>query len=229
MIRGILAILSFSQISLAREQEDILPITYEPDHLVPLKSDTPVWSVRYMETLRPQLNLNAPFFARVLILPSSEGESCLRLHGDESDMDITKSTQFFLTSYQADKSIWYAMQENNDARKHGKVTVGVSSTPVSKAFAKRLRAIWDQMLSQTRQPEKPNPANDGVIYEFSTPERSGQTWSPRANNSPKLFVNLTQSLHRYCKAPPVDRPGVMKSLELHILALERYLEKHPVK
>jgi len=229
LIHGAFAIISLSPISLADEQEKIHPGRYEPDHLIPLRDNPADWNSPYMQALRPRLKLDATFFARVVIRPSFDGETCLRLHSNDGETDIAKPSKFFLTSYQADKSIWYAMPGNNDAGKQGEVTVEVSSAPVSGDFARRLRTIWDQMLSRTRPPEKPNSGTDGVTYEFSTPEHSGETWSPWENNAPRHFANLSHSLIRYCQAKPTDRAGAFKSVEFQVSAIEKYLKEHPVK
>lgn len=202
---------------------------YEPDHLVLVGNVSEGWEIRYDKALRPQLKLDATFFARVVFRPSFSGESCLRLHGNDGESDISKARKFFLTCYEADKSIWYSLPENSNDGKKGEVKVAVWSAPVSGAFAKRMRAIWDQMLARTQPPDKPNTGLDGETFEFATPGHSGQTWSPMQRKSPALFVELCRSLADYCKAAPERRERLMEGVGQHAKVLEDYLKEHPVK
>ncbi len=222
------SVIAILTISTAIAEEQIFPGLYEPDHLVPLVPDAPRHD-RYNDALQTQLKLNATFFTRMILLPSFEGESCLRLHGNDGDTDISKSSKFFLTYYLADKNIWQSMSENSDEKKQSEVTVEVSSAPISKGFALRLHAIWDQMLARTKPPEKVNTGLDGETIEFATSKGSGKTWSPMERRSPRLFVELGQSLIEYCKAKPENRGRVMQSVEEHATSLENYLKAHPVK
>lgn len=108
------AIAIFS-ISPSFSQDHPFPGIYEPDHLVPLDPNPGDWHVRYMNVLGAQLKLNAAFFARMILKPSFDGESCLRLHGND-ETEILKSDKFFLTCYEADQNIWYAMPENSSEK-----------------------------------------------------------------------------------------------------------------
>ncbi len=203
-------------------------IPYEPDHLIPVRDGTEAWKTSYSAALRAQLRLEATFFARMVISPAFDGESCLRLHGPEGEPDITKVRQFFLTSYQADQSIWETLPES-EQRKPGPVIVSVSSAPVPAAFARRLLAIWDEMLARTSPPAKPSTVLDGVSYEFSTPEHTGMTYNPMQRLSPQLFTELGRSLMSFCAAKPEHRARLLQSAKQHATVLENYLKAHPVK
>ncbi len=201
---------------------------YEPDHLIPLRDGTEAWETSYSAALRVQLRLDATFFARMVISPSFDAESCLRLHGPEGELDITKVRKFFLTSYQADQSIWETLPEN-EQRRPGPVIVSVSSAPVSTAFARRLLAIWNEMLARTCPPEKPSTVLDGVSFEFSTPKHTGMTYNPMQRLSPRLFTELGRSLMDFCAAKPDHRARRLESAEQHATDLENYLKAHPAK
>lgn len=202
-------------------------VRYEPDHLVPVRNDSQESRVRYDKALQTQLKLDATFFARAIFRPSFSGESCLRLHGQDGESDISKARKFFLTYYEADKNIWYSLSEKSDDKKQ--VKVAVWPAPVSEAFAKRMRAVWDQILARTRPPDQANTGVDGETFEFATPGHSGKTWSPMQRKSPALFVSLSRSLVDYCKAAPEKRERLMKVVEEKAMVLEDYLKEHPVK
>jgi hypothetical protein len=218
------AIIGGSAVALA--QDDPYPGLYEPDHLVPPRGGPVDLESPYRKALRRYLKLDASFFAR-MVSNCDPGEICLRLHGPDGVSDISKTKKFFLTSYEANKSIWESIQERGVYRKPGEILVTVSSAPVPEAFAKRLRDIWDQMLSRVRPPEKPNNGFDGTTYEFATPERLGTTWSPMKRLSPRLMVEFSWSLAAYCKVKPDRRPVLRRELEQQMAILENYLRENP--
>ncbi len=212
----------------AQEQPHQRP--YEPDHLIPERALAEAHDQSYDVALRENLRLDATFFARMVILPSFDGESCLRLHGPEGESDITKASRFFLTSYQADQSIWKTLpQQSDEYRKPGPVIVSVATAPLPAAFARRLRAIWDEMLARSCPPDSPNMTLDGVSYKFSTPKQTAVATNPRQRMSPVLLTELGRSLMQYCEAKPEDRTRRMKSAEQHATVLENYLKIHPAK
>ena len=121
------------------------------------------------------------------------------------------------------------LPENRDDGKKGEVKVAVWSAPVSETFAKRMRAIWNQMLTRTRPPDKPNSGVDDETIEFATPGHTGETWTPMQRKSPAFFGELGRSLAKYCMAAPEKRAPLMEVVEQRAKVLEDYLRDHPVK
>jgi hypothetical protein len=203
---------------------------YHPDHLVPANPNPGDWKVRYIEALRKQINLDSPFFVRMVEMPSFEGESSLRLSATNGTRDITKVDAFVLTFYQADTSIWYSMPENNQEKIRKQVVVSVKSAPLPKATALRVHAVWERMIQRVRKPEQPDSTLDGVSYEFATQSGMGESHNPGWNRqSPDRLVALGQSLKRYCEVKASQRKSSLEMIEIHLRSLEEYLDGHPMK
>ncbi len=203
---------------------------YHPDHLVPVDPNPADWHVRYTEALSKQLNLHSPFFIRMLELPSFEGESSLRLSGKNGEKEITKINEFILTLYEADKSIWYSLPENNEEKIQKPVVVAVKSASIPKPVALRLHAVWEKMIQRTRAPKQPDTTLDGVTYEFATKTGKGEARNPKSNGlSPGRLVALGYSLKNYCEVNASQRAGSLEMIEIHLKSLEKYLDEHPVK
>jgi hypothetical protein len=206
-------------------QKNTRVVSREPDHLVPVDPNP----AGYVELLRKQLKLDSSFFARMVVMPSFEGESSLRLHGKEGELDINKVTNFFLTCYTADKSIWESMPENNEEKKIRPIIVSVTTAPIPAATARRISEIWEKMLSRTHAPEMKNTGCDGVTIEFATTKARGETWTPTERKSPLLLEELGRSLVDYCGVKPDRRGELIKQIEAQMDILDTYLKEHPAK
>jgi len=201
----------------------------EPDHLTPVDPYQEDLHAKYINLLSSKLKLNSNYFARMVIRPSFSGESAIRIHGQADDRDIEKTSKFLITYTFAEKSIWYAMAENNEEKKEQTVEVTTIIADIPALFAQRLCELWKKMLLRSRIPSDPILGLDGVRIEFSTPLGYGETWTPQQRKSPLLFVQLGESLIRYCKAKPKHREQLLKEAEQMAENLENYLEENPLK
>jgi len=200
---------------------------HEPDHLIPVDPYPDDWSVRYANQLRERFGLDSTFYFRMLVRPSFDAEYSVSLIGDERHYPwkIDSDTKLTMKYVVADKSIWYAMPDNNDEKKQKDVNVTIQTTEIPMALALRLIELWDQMLLGTRYSSPDIGGLDGATYEFAMWQRYGETWSPHHQKSPLLFVELGESLVDLCKAPPANRDFAVKKVEEKAAKLETYLKQ----
>lgn len=199
---------------------------HEPDHLNPVHPYRSDLSVRYANQLRERFGLDSHFYFRMLVRPSFDAEYAVSLSGDERyhPWKIDSDTKLTLKYVVADKSIWFAMPDNNDEKTQKDVNVTVQTTEMPMALALRLIELWDHMLQGTRY--SPDVGGlDGVTYEFAIWQRFGETWSPHHQKSPLLFVELGESLVELCNAPPENRDFAVKKVEEKAVKLETYLKQ----
>ena len=208
---------------------DAAPKGHEPDHLVPVNPYPGDWHVRYSSQIRSLFKLDPFFFAQMVVRPSFSGEYAIRLHGTNTDNEITTTEKFFLTYSIASKNIWYSMPGHNDQKKQQNVTIAVTTVEFPKPLATRIHQLWKQMLLRTHYSEQDTDGLDGTTFEFAIWSAYGKTWSPDERKSPLLFIELGDSLIEYCKAPPVKRPAAMKIIEKKAEQLEKYLNDHALK
>ncbi|MGJ8656243.1 MAG: hypothetical protein ACSHX6_07320 [Akkermansiaceae bacterium] len=198
----------------------------EPDHLVPVNPYPGDWSVRYSDQLRKRFGLDSVFYFRMLVCPSFSAEYSVSLAGeDDNPWDVAGAKKLTLKYAIADKSIWYAMPENNGKNEQREVKVTVLTTDLPKALGIRLYDVWDRMLRATRYPLGDHSGLDGVTYEFSMWCRYGEIWSPAQRKSPLLFAELGESLIRLCKATPKTRDGALGQVMVKLEQLETYLNR----
>ena len=197
-----------------------------PDHLVPPTLNTEDYQVSYHNQLKANLRLDAPCLALMLVKPSFESEYSLLLQGDGNTASIKDSKSFSLTLTKAVGSIWESMPWNNDDEKQRKVTVKISTAPISPALAARMHGLWNRMISRAHKPTHPNTTFDGVSYEFATAIGRGEAQNPSQRNSPALLTDLGECLVQYCQAPEEEREEILKEINKAADALETYLKEH---
>jgi len=174
----------------------------------------------------------------MVVRPSFHSEYVVRLHGTKEDNHFTTTNQFFLTYSIADTAIWYSMPWNSDKRRQEKVKISSITAEIPKALAIQIQQLWEQMLLRTRYREQDVISSrevervigtDGVTYEFAVWNACGKTWSPEERMSPRLLVELGESLVAYCRIASGERPAAMKEIENKAVQLEQYLNDHPFK
>ncbi|MEO6786095.1 MAG: hypothetical protein ABI318_08175 [Chthoniobacteraceae bacterium] len=167
----------------------------------------------------------------MVVTPSFSGEYAVRLHGAKGDRKIETAEKLFLTYSAADKNIADSMPLNRQLEKdkrQQKVKITEKTVEFPKPLATRVMQLFERMIQQTSYGVDEEGA-DGTTYEFGIWRAYGETWSPRENTSPQLFVELGESLISYCKAAPADRPAGEKEIENKAAQLEKYLNEHPAK
>lgn len=198
----------------------------EPDHLAPVNPYPGDWHLPYTTLLRSKLKMDAPYFARMVMMPSFAGESVVRLHGSEKDREISETEKIFLTYSHAEQNLWYSMPENNEEKVQKDVKITTTTVSFPKADAMRLLSLWNRMILRTRVRAEETHLLDGTTFEFATQRGYGETSSPRERHSPLLFVELGGSLIDYCKSEPEKRKAQLKEIESKADELERYLNVH---
>ena len=81
-------------------------------------------------------------------------------------------------------------------------------TPIDRALAGRIIALWKTMLMQTRYRDPPWMGLDGADYAFAMgvgfSPMTGHIWSPREGTNPGRLVAISLAMYEVCKAPAKD-------------------------
>lgn len=217
-------VLSALALSFSPGQAELSPDHKEPDHLVPVRMSWDEYDLR----LRGLFRLDAPFYLEMISLPAFNRESVMRLHGGpEQPKNMADCEKLFITYTEPNRSIYYAMAENNDARKADRVFMSSRTIEFPKALGLRVLKLWERVLKRTRHPKEPLDGFDGITIEFATPQRRGKVWTPMLPQSPQLLLWVGCSMERYCKSLPWDRKAKLREVEKAAAVLETYLDTHP--
>jgi hypothetical protein len=217
--------------SAARESEagEGVALHRTPDHLQPVDPYPQDYSIAYTKRLAKYLDLSAPYLARMSVRPSFDAEYLMRINGPPEDDTEYASKEFFVSCTVSDKSIWYAMPENNDEKKQKPINPESSKAPLPSETARKVCGLWDEMIFRTRYSRELNSGLDGTTIEFASPRGHGEAWTPSAGTSPALLWDLGEKLVAYCKAPADDREKLLKTVNESAGKLESYLKQRPEK
>lgn len=178
------------------------------DHLI---SETWPPSPDYVRLLKKRLLLTPGNCARMLIMPSAEGESAISVYSKNSS-DLGKG--FYVTYTQAARNIWYEREYISKKP----VPVKRIDAPIASTAALAVCTAWKEMLSRARPYDREPPLLiDPTIVQFSvdngrsSAERGELPWKP-GKHTESLF-KLGKLLVTYCEAEARQRGKISRQIE----------------
>lgn len=99
------------------------------------------------------------------------------------------------------------------------VPIEVNQCFIDHHLTRRLVAVWDHMLQQTRYPEQGGPGLDGVTYHFSNGTMAGTTWSPDSDTAPGKLVEVGYALRKLIQADESAKESAVVHLDRCLDAL----------
>lgn len=210
-------------------KENKHPESTEPDHLIPLAPLKSDGYGAYVERLMEVFQLRDDAAPRMLVRPTLRAEYVLRLLDEKASPERGRTDLWVLSCGMADTNIWYSKAENNSAKVEKPVSVTTQKAVIPATLGRRLQGLWSKMLQRTQKDEGSRTGSGGITYEFSMGGKSGKISAPQERRSPRLFVELGESLVSYCQTPEADRAVVLASIQEKTAALEEYLQVRAVK
>lgn len=196
-----------------------------PDHLIPIDRITEDWAFAYEKQLKKYLNLDASYLVRMIVRPSFDAEYTVSVYGDSDSYEISASKEFFVSYTVVNRNIWYARSQDNQEKIEKPIQPKTLKASIPAAVAKRVCAIWDEMILGTHYPREDSVGFDGVTIEFMAHRGRGETRSPTEGTSPALLKDLGESLINYCKADEKERKQRLDAIGQSASKLESYLKK----
>lgn len=105
------------------------------------------------------------------------------------------------------------------------IRVAKRRAPFPSPLALRICTVWRRMLLGVRYPETWGAGLDGTDYVFAAEHRVGQVWSPEDGSTPKLLVDVGESLAAYALSKDDERDAALRVVEARVLALETRLDE----
>lgn len=195
-----------------------------PDHLIPINPYS-FWRMPYTKQLTEHLGLGEAYFARMTVRPSFVAEYSIRVHGGPKDYTVESSKEFFVTYTTSDQNIWGSMPENNSENIQKTVTPKSFTASIPAETARRVCALWDEMILKTRYARDWGGGMDGTTIEFSSVQGHGETWSPTVGSPPALLHDLGERLIDYSKAPAEERMKLLDAIHTSAAKLENQMKR----
>lgn len=139
--------------------------------------------------------------ASLVCLPSFEPEWALSVVGE-------RRARFWVLLTEAQRSLWYSTSTwystTGDPEIPCTPSVNTHRSELATDLGGAVCDIWSKVLSQTRYPQEPLPACDGITYHFvysrkGKPTTAGKTWSPSRTTVPGKLVGLSHALRDHAK------------------------------
>lgn len=203
---------------------DSVKMPQSPDHLIPIDPYPGDWRIAYTKQLTKYLGLDEVYLARMIVRPSFGAEYSMRIHGNAKSYAIESSKEFFVTCTISDESIWYSMPDNNSEKIQKPIKPKSFEASIPAETARRVCAVWNEMIFRTRYTRDGGGGLDGVTIEFASRYGHGEAWSPTDGTSPALLQNLGERLIAYCKAPTEEQMKFLDAVHISAAKLETRLK-----
>jgi hypothetical protein len=200
-----------------------------PDHLIPLDPYPEDWEISYTKKLTKHLGLDEMYLARMIVRPSFSAEYSMRVHGDAESYAIDSSKEFFVTYTISNESIWYSMPDNNSENIPKAIKPKSFKASIPAETARRVCAIWDEMIFRTHYTREGSGGLDGVTIEFASRYGHGEAWCPNDGTSPALLRDIGETLIAYCRASIEERKKLLEAINTSAAKLETHLKQQAEK